>query len=134
MLNNKIYSNFFGFDDMFSKMEKLINMDIPKYPPFNIVKKSDKEYVLEFAVAGFGKSDVSVIMDGNNLVIEGAVSESDDSTDYIYKGLASRAFKRSFTVSDKIEVKDAELVNGILKVTLENLNNLQENIKKIEVK
>ena len=103
------------------------------YPPYNIKQVKDNKYVIELAVAGFSKSDIEMTLEGNKLVIK-AASKDDDSEEYLYKGIANRAFERTFTLADKVEIKDAELVNGMLKVWLESLVETQEAIKKITVK
>jgi molecular chaperone IbpA len=82
------------------------------------------------AVAGFGKSDIDVEMDGDTLKIAGRVNQDDSS--YLYKGIAERAFTRQFKLADSVEVKNAALVNGMLKITLENMLKLHPT-KKIEV-
>jgi len=69
------------------------------------------------------------------LVIKGAAVESaDDPASFIYKGIANRNFTRSFTLADKVEIKDAEIANGMLKVWLENMVKAQDMVKKITVK
>jgi molecular chaperone IbpA len=72
-------------------------------------------------------------LDGNKLVIK-AASKEDESGDYLYKGIANRAFERTFTLADKVEIKDAELMNGMLKIWLENMVKAQDAIKKISIK
>jgi molecular chaperone IbpA len=87
------------------------------------------------AVAGFAKTDIEVTLEGNKLVIKGAVVDSsDDANSYIYKGIANRNFNRAFTLADKVEIKDAEIANGMLKVWLENMVKVQDAVKKITVK
>jgi molecular chaperone IbpA len=87
------------------------------------------------AVAGFAKTDIEVTLEGNKLVIKGAAKEDDvEDKNYIFKGIANRNFVRQFTLADKIEIKDAEIVNGMLKVWLENLVKAQDAIKKISIK
>jgi molecular chaperone IbpA len=85
------------------------------------------------AVAGFARTDIEMTLDGNKLVIKGA-SKDDPETEYVYKGIANRNFERSFTLADKVEIKDAELVNGMLKVWLESIVKTQDAIKKIQIK
>ncbi len=84
-------------------------------------------------VAGFAKSDIEVTVEGNKLVIKGD-SNDNEAEDYIFKGIANRAFQRTFTIADKVEIKDAEMVNGMLRVWLENLYQTQETVKKIAIK
>jgi molecular chaperone IbpA len=87
------------------------------------------------AVAGFAKTDIEVTLEGNKLVIKGAAIDSaEDPASFIYKGIANRNFTRSFTLADKVEIKDAEIANGMLKVWLENMVKAQDMVKKITVK
>lgn len=86
------------------------------YPPYNIVKEDDENFCIELAVAGFSKKDIEISREKNVLTIEGKVDE--DSKDFVHKGLASRAFKRSFNLADLVEVKGADMKDGILHVKL----------------
>jgi len=139
--NKEFYPFTVGFDSMFKQindMSKTMQKVIPQtnFPPYNIKKVKENKYVIEMAVAGFSKSDIEVTLDGNNLIISGN-SKNDDSVsneNFIYKGIADRSFKRMFTLEDKIEIKDAELVNGMLKIWLESFIKTQETIKKIDIK
>ena len=126
-----------GFDDILNQMQevtKTVAKNIPNYPPYNIKQVKDNKYVIEMAVAGFAKTDIEVTLDGNKLVIKGAVVEGDDPDNYLFKGIANRNFTRQFTLADKIEIKDAEIANGMLKVWLENIVKAQDAVKKITVK
>ena len=126
-----------GFDDVLQQLVDVSSQAtkaIPGYPPYNIKQVKDNKYVIEMAVAGFGKTDIEVTLDGNKLVIKGAVVEGDDADNYIFKGIANRNFTRQFTLADKIEIKDAEIANGMLKVWLENIVKAQDAVKKIAIK
>lgn len=117
---------FVGFDDQFNRMQQLhddLTKNIPNYPPYNIKKVDDNKYVIEMAVAGFGKSDIELEMNDDKLVVRGNVRSDDRDTmeNYIFKGVADRAFTRMFALGDHIEVKNAALVNGMLKVALERI-------------
>lgn len=131
----KDFDKFFvGFDDHVSRLQKLgaeVAKNIPNYPPYNIKKTGENSYVVELACAGFGKSEIDIELDGDRLVISGNTTE--DSNDYIVKGIANRAFTRTFSLMDNIEVKNAELINGMLKVYLEGQHQLAKKIK-IDVK
>ena len=125
-----------GFDKLFDQLQEVsanVTKNAPNWPPYNIKQVKDNKYVIEMAVAGFGKSDIEVTLDGNKLVIKGESKDSEDEN-YVWKGIANRAFQRTFTLNDKIEIKDAELANGMLKVWLENMVKAQDSIKKISVK
>jgi molecular chaperone IbpA len=124
-----------GFDHTLDTLKQIAEQSakVAGYPPYNIRQVKDNKYVIEMAVAGFGKSDIEMTLDGNKLVIKGATKD-DTETDYLYKGIANRSFERTFTLADKVEIKDAELVNGMLKVWLENMIKAQDAIKKITIK
>ena len=105
-----------GFDRYFEDLERMSNITQTNYPPYNVVKEDDEHFTVELAVAGFSKKDVSITKEKNVLVIEGKVE--DESKDFVHKGLASRAFKRSFTLADDVEISGASLKDGILVVRL----------------
>ena len=125
-----------GFDDVLSQLEKVhSNMakTIPGYPPYNIKQVKDNKYVIEMAVAGFAKTDIEITLEGNKMVVKGSTKDDEDET-YLHKGIANRAFERQFTLADKVEIKDAEIANGMLRVWLENMITAQDAIKKIGIK
>jgi molecular chaperone IbpA len=86
------------------------------------------------AVAGFAKSDIEVTLQGDKLVIKGVSKDNETDGSYIFKGIAGRNFERTFTLADSVEIKDAELMNGMLRVWLENMIKAQDMVKKITVK
>lgn len=128
-----------GFDKFFKDIEevtKTVQKAVPSYPPYNIKQVSKNKYVIEMAVAGFAKSDIEVTLEGNKLVIKGSAKENDinEEENFLFKGIANRNFTRAFTLADKIEIGQAEMVNGMLRVWLENLVQTQDTIKKIAIK
>jgi molecular chaperone IbpA len=128
--------SFVGFEDMMNQLRSLTEAttkSIPTYPPYNIKQIKDNKYVIEMAVAGFSKTDIELTMEGNKLFIKGSVKDETDES-YLYKGIANRNFHHSFTLADTLEIKDVELINGMLKVWLENIVKTQDAIKKIAIK
>lgn len=123
---------FVGYDKLFDQFENVRNLT-DNYPPYNIVKKSDTSYAIQIAVAGFSKEDIEITLDKNQLIVNSIVEDKDDKTEYLYKGLASRAFTRRFTISEYVQIRDAELVNGILNINLERLVPEEEKPTKIEI-
>lgn len=135
----KDFDKFFvGFEDQFNKLAKLhddLTKNIPNYPPYNIRKTGENTYAIEMAVAGFGQGEIDIEIDGGKLIIRGNTSSEDESeSNYLFKGIAQRAFTRTFAIDDQIEVKDAELFNGMLKVALERIIPEHKKPKKVEVK
>lgn len=128
---------FVGFEDQINKIQKIhddLTKNIPNYPPYNIRKTGDNTYTIEMAVAGFGQSELDIEIDGGKLIVRGNVSAENEANDYVFKGIANRAFTRSFAIDDQIEVKDAELFNGMLKIALERLIPEDKKPKKVAVK
>ncbi len=130
---SNLYKNAIGFDSIFDRLREASEAlpKIPSYPPYNIKKINDEHYVIEMAVAGFGKTDLDIELKDNMLTISGS-HEADDK-DYIYQGIANRAFTRKFTLADTVIVKNAELVNGLLKIALERFIPEEKKAKKIDI-
>jgi len=130
---------FVGYEPMlkrFEEAQETLSKVIPNYPPYNIVKVDDNKYVIEMAVAGFGKHNLDLTLDGGSLVVSGnsAIAAEDDAAgEYMYKGIADRAFTRKFSLADTVEIKNAELINGMLKIWLENIIPDSKKPKKIDI-
>lgn len=105
-----------GFDHFFDRMEATNNYK--SYPPHNLIACDDDKFKIEVAVAGFTEEDISVTLEKSILTIEGK-DNSDISVDYMYKGIGTRKFDKSFNLAEFIEVVDVTLQNGILTVSLE---------------
>ena len=131
-----------GFDDVFDTFESFFDSDlrIPtiNYPPYNIVKTGKNAYDIEVALAGFNKKDIDVSVEDGVLTIESKTSDKDESKDEdgntIYKGISKRYFKRQFTISNDVEIKGAELKDGLLKVSMEKIVPESKKLKTIEIK
>ena len=123
-----------GFDTILKRIETMAETlpKIPTYPPYNIKKVDENKYVIEIAVAGFGKQDIELVLEDGVLTVKGQVT-SDEAADYLFKGIADRAFTRKFTLADTVEVKNADLFNGMLKIWLERFIPENKRPKKIEI-
>jgi molecular chaperone IbpA len=102
----------------------------PAYPPHNVVKINDDKFVMEFAVAGFKKTDITVTTEKNVLVVKGEKQEEEKH--YIHKGIAARKFCRSFNLPEFIEVESAGFEDGILYIDL--VRNIPEEKKPKNIK
>jgi molecular chaperone IbpA len=90
------------------------------YPPYNIISVDENKYQIELAVAGFSMMELSITQDRDNLIIEGIPNEHEDDIPlFLHKGIANRNFIRTFQIAEHVEVKDASLELGILRITLE---------------
>lgn len=134
----KDFDKFFvGFDDQFNRMAKIhddLTRNIPNYPPYNIKKTGETTYVVELAVAGFAKQDIEIELADGKMVIKGNVQSDDSNENFLFKGIAARNFQRVFALDDQVEVKNAEMINGMLQVFLERIIPEHKKPKKIEVK
>ena len=138
MTNHKAIQSIFtglkpftvGFDDMFDHFDNMVD-HLPHmtaantYPPYDIVKTGSLTYDIQVALAGYSKKDISVNFEDNILKIESVKSkeekEVEDNNGVLHKGIAKRSFSKGFTIADDVEVKGAELKDGLLKVSLEKI-------------
>lgn len=100
-----------------------------KWPPYDIVKTDENKYVIRLAVAGFGEQDIEIDVSGDVLTVKADAKKSETDEEVIYKGIANRGFVRAWTLNDKVEVKNATLVNGMLSVYLEKMKEINDSFK-----
>lgn len=110
-----------GFDRIFDNFEsRFANQINQNYPPYNIEKVGENLYDVIIAVAGFEKSEITVEVEGDQLLIRGEKATAQDSVpEYLHRGLALRDFERRFTLAEYMEVVKAEIKNGLLQVQIE---------------
>jgi molecular chaperone IbpA len=114
-----LYRSTIGYDRLARMLDDLSAFEAPAYPPYNIEKLGEDEYRITMAVAGFSEDDLHIELKQNTLTISGKKSERPDSTgEVLHQGIASRAFERRFQLADFVEVRGANLENGLLHVTL----------------
>ena len=119
-----------GFDTMFDQMERrFANSVSNNYPPHNILKTGENQYEIQLAVTGFEKSEISVTVEDNVLVVKGETETPNESTEivYLHRGLATRDFCKEFPLAEHIEVVGAETRNGMLTIKL--VRNIPESAK-----
>ena len=109
-----------GFDTMFDQMERrFANSVSNNYPPHNIIKLDENEYAIQLAVTGFDKSEISVTVENNVLIVKGESQTTDYAPEqYLHRSLATRDFVKEFPLAEHIEVVGAETKNGMLTVKL----------------
>ena len=124
-----------GFDSILQKIQAVADdfPKIPTYPPYNIRKVDENKYVIEIAVAGFAKQDIEIEMQDGTLTIKGQTDAVETPEEYIFKGIADRAFTRKFTLADSVEVKNADMINGLLKIWIERFIPEEKKSKKINI-
>ena len=104
---------FIGWDRHFKDLEKVMH-NSTNYPPYNLVEVGEDTYMIELALAGFKKEEVSVEQENNVLTIKG--SSGEDSNKYIHKGIGARDFTRTFSLSEYMIVAGVTMENGVLRV------------------
>ena len=110
-----------GFDRLFDMLENSsIGNGGENYPPFDLIKTGENDYRIELAVAGFRPEEIDITAQQNVLVVSGSKEEEGDTkvADYIYRGIANRAFERRFALADHIQVKGADMKDGMLQIEL----------------
>ena len=111
-----------GYDRIFDNLARYVDNNVTStgFPPYNIRKDGETNYVIEMALAGFGKKDIEVEVADGTLSIR-SVKENVDDDSNLYRGIAYRNFERKFTIADDVMVNDAKLENGMLSIALERI-------------
>jgi molecular chaperone IbpA len=132
-----------GFDNVFDHFERMFDDDfrglsVPNFPPYNIVKTGKNSYDVELALAGYSKKDIDVSLEDGVLTIKSVKSEEEkeveDNNGVLHQGIAKRFFSKAFTIADDVEVKGAELKDGLLKVSMERVVPEHKKARTINIK
>ena len=130
-----------GFDNVFDHFERMMDdhnfntMTATNFPPYNIVKTGDYTYDVELALAGFSKDDIDVEYKDNMLTVKSKEKAKDSDIDgMLHRGISKRWFSKAFTIADDVEVKGAELKDGLLKISMERIIPEGKKARTIEVK
>jgi molecular chaperone IbpA len=110
-----LYRSTVGFDRLFDLLD---NSARPDWPPYNIEKKSDNEYRISMAVAGFASDEIELTQHGSNLLVTGQRKAEQDRRQLLHQGIAFRHFKQTFNLADHVKVAAANLENGLLTIDL----------------
>jgi molecular chaperone IbpA len=130
---NRIAERAVGFDRMFDVFENMVT-EKSTYPHHNIIKTGQETYLVELAVAGFDDKDISIELEKNTLHIRGdKAEEQDPDFEYLHRGIATRSFHKTIQLADTIEIGDAVLENGILRLFLQNIIPEEKKTKKIPI-
>ena len=129
-----------GFDSIFEEFDRMLESTErynSNYPPYNIRKLNDNDYKIEVALAGYSRDDIELELKDNTLTVRNKSKEkviNDESNGVIHKGISTRQFERSFTISEDIKVKNAELKNGLLNIDLERIIPDEKKPRLIDIK
>lgn len=132
-----------GFDNVFDHFERMFDDEMYRmptatnFPPYNIVKTGEYTYDVELALAGFSKDDIDVSYENNMLNVKSKQKEQSEAKDQdgvLHRGISKRWFSKSFTIADDVEVKGAELKDGLLRISMERIIPEGKKARTIEVK
>ena len=133
----KDFEKFFvGFDDHINHLNELANAvtrNSTGYPPYNITKTGELSYAIQLAVAGFEEKDIEIEYAENKLTVKGNILANSEAQEIIHQGIANRDFTRTFALNDEVEVRGAELRNGLLTIALERIVPEHKKPKKISI-
>jgi molecular chaperone IbpA len=132
---NTVWPATVGFDRFIHNVEQLLNQAeaSTSFPPHNIIKVDDNQYLIELAVAGFNKNDITIKTIDGILEIKGEKSADDKSIQYLHKGIGTRSFVKKLQLAETIEVRGAQFQDGILTIGLVNVVPDHKKPKVIEI-
>jgi molecular chaperone IbpA len=113
-----LFRSTIGFDRLGRMLDEALVDEGTSYPPYNIERTGEDAYRITMAVAGFAEDDLNIVAQENMLVVAGKAKPAEEKTEFLYRGIAGRAFERRFQLADHIKVAGAQLVNGLLHVDL----------------
>ena len=129
-----------GFDSIFEEFDRMLESTErynSNYPPYNIRKLNDNDYKIEVALAGYSKDDIELELKDSTLTVRNKIKEkviNENGNGVIHKGISTRQFERSFTISEDIKIKNAELKNGLLNIDLERIIPDEKKPRLIDIK
>ena len=129
-----------GFDSIFEEFDRMLESTArynSNYPPYNIRKRNDNNYKIEVALAGYSKNDIELELKDSTLTVRNKTKEkviNEEGNGVIHKGISTRQFERSFTISEDIKIKDAELKNGLLNIDLKRIVPDEKKPRLIDIK
>tara|TARA_B000000437_G_C11624179_1_gene296663 strand:- start:421 stop:867 length:447 start_codon:yes stop_codon:yes gene_type:complete len=129
----QVESRLIGFDRVFDAVQRLHSIEggqSNSFPPYNIKKLDDENYEITLALAGFKKSELSVVVEDGNLVVKGEQEKSED--EFLHKGIAERNFTRTWALADEVKVSGSKLEDGVLTISL--VHEIPEEKKPIDIK
>jgi len=117
-----IWPQTIGFENMLREIDEMLAAPLNNqtFPPHNIIKLDDYQYIIELAIAGFNKQEVTITLKDSLLEIKGQ-KNPEEEVQYLHKGIGTRSFIKTIRLADTVEVKGADFKDGILRIALENV-------------
>ena len=110
--------HYVGVDRMMNDLHMVQRNAETHYPPHNIIQVSDTEYIIELACAGFSKNQMNITVEERNLVITGSIENKTDAGKFLHKGISTKKFRRLFKLAEFVVVDSADVIDGVLSVSL----------------
>jgi molecular chaperone IbpA len=126
---------FIGFDralDTWNHVQS--SSTATNYPPYNLIKVDEDNFIVELALAGFTKTDIDISVSEGKLLVKGETNAEDNDSKFIHRGIAARKFTREWALGEYMEVKAAELKDGMLKIEIERILPEEKKPRQIKVK
>lgn len=117
---NDVEKTTIGMDEWVQRLAAQHSNERSSYPPYNLVKNTSTDFKLEIALAGYKREDIDVYSEWNKLVVE-VKKPDDDNYEYVHRGLARRAFTRTWTLSDDVVIESVDFVDGLLTISLKRI-------------
>ena len=127
-----LYPSVVGFDRLLDTFDTMLTEKPTTFPPHNIVKVDENNYLVELAVAGFNESEITIEVLKNTLTIKGE-KDLDDTRNYLHRGIGTRTFRKTVTLAETVQVDGASLDDGILTVKLVNIVPVEKQPVKIAI-
>ena len=129
-----IWPQSIGFESILKEVEDLLAAPVNQsFPPHNIIKVDDYSYIVELAIAGFAKQEVTITLKDGLLEIKGQKNPDREDIQYLHKGIGTRSFVKTIKLADTVEVHGAELVDGVLRIALHNVIPESKKPRNIEI-
>lgn len=124
-------SAFVRFDHLLKELDHVTKHAHDHYPPHNILKTGESDYLIELAVAGFSKDGINIEMHERTLTITGEHVKK--GREYVHRGISTKKFKRTFRLSEHVQVHGADIVDGILAIELKVIIPEDQRPRKINI-
>ena len=124
-------SSFVGFDHLFNELDHVAKHANDHYPPHNIIKNGESEYLIELAVAGFSEDEINIEVKDRTLTVKG--EHVSKGREFIHRGISTKKFKRTFRLSEHVNVNGADIQDGILAIELHYIIPEQLRPRKIQI-
>jgi molecular chaperone IbpA len=130
-----IWPQTIGFESMLREIDEMLTapLNSQSFPPHNIIKVDEYQYIVELAIAGFNKKEVTITLKDGLLEIKGQKNPDDTEVEYLHKGIGTRSFIKTIKLADTVEVRGADFKDGILRVGLENVIPESKKPRQIEI-